>query len=91
MKFTNLVKSEDGKIINVNLELSAEENAFFISFAFNSLLTQGFLRLNEVSQNVEIARISDERANVIYLGDKSEDSTPHTNSPLLEDKGFPNA
>ena len=53
MKFTDLVKSEDGKIVNINLELTDEENAYFIAFAFNMLMTQGSIRLNEMTKVVE--------------------------------------
>lgn len=53
MKFSNLVKSEDGKVVKVDLEMTDQENQFFLSVAFNQLLSNGLIRLNEETFNVD--------------------------------------
>ena len=53
MKFSNLVKTEDGKIVTVDLEMSDQENQFFLGVAFNTLLTQGLIKLNEQTSTVD--------------------------------------
>ena len=47
MKITKLDRLEDGTIVNINIDMSNEENAFFVAFAFNHLLKQGLISINE--------------------------------------------
>ena len=54
MKITKLDRTEDGTIVNINIDLTNEENAFFVAFAFNHLMKQGLLRINEENNDVEI-------------------------------------
>ena len=53
MKINNLKKNEEGKVVDLDIELSDAENAFFIGFAFNVLLSQGLLRIDEKKQEAE--------------------------------------
>ena len=50
MKINKLEKNETGKIINIDVEMSDQESAFFIGFAFNTLMKQGILRINELNE-----------------------------------------
>ena len=50
MKINKLEKDETGKVVNIDIEMSDEESAFFIGFAFNSLMQQGILRINELNE-----------------------------------------
>ena len=54
MKINNLKKNEEGKVVDLDIELSDEENAFFIGFAFNVLLSQGLLRIDEKKQEAAL-------------------------------------
>ena len=47
MKIDKLVKSENGEVVDISINMSNEENAFFVAFAFNHLMKQGLLRINE--------------------------------------------
>ena len=47
MKINKLEKDETGKVVNIDIEMSDEESAFFIGFAFNNLMQQGIIRINE--------------------------------------------
>ena len=50
MKITKLDRTEDGTIVNVNIDMTNDENAFFVAFAFNHLMKQGLLRIDEQSK-----------------------------------------
>ena len=54
MKFSGLKKSADGKMVDVHLDMTDEENQFFVSVGFNTLLSAGLIRLNEKTNVVEL-------------------------------------
>ena len=54
MKINKLEKLEDGTIVDINISMTDAENAFFVAFAFNHLMKQGLLRINEETQDVEV-------------------------------------
>lgn len=54
MRINKLERREDGTIVDINIDMSNEENAFFVAFAFNHLMKQGLLRINEENQDVEL-------------------------------------
>ena len=54
MKINKLERREDGTIVDINIDMSNEENAFFVAFAFNHLMKQGLLRINEENNDVEL-------------------------------------
>ena len=56
MKINKLERREDGTIVDINIDMSNEENAFFVAFAFNHLMKQGLLRINEENNDVELVQ-----------------------------------
>lgn len=64
MKFSNLTKSEDGNVVKVDLEMSDQENQFFLSVAFNHLLSNGLISLNEQTGQVEAVVNESEKAKI---------------------------
>ena len=56
MKIDKLVKSENGEVVDISINMSNEENAFFVAFAFNHLMKQGLLRINEENNDVELVQ-----------------------------------
>lgn len=58
MKFSNLVRSEDGKVVHLELDMSDGEAQFFVSWAFNALLAAGLARLNEQTGSVELSNVT---------------------------------
>ena len=57
MKITKLDRAEDGTIININIDMTNEENAFFVAFAFNHLMKQGLLRIDEESKEAVLVSL----------------------------------
>ena len=54
MKINKLEKNKEDAVIDLDIELSDEENAFFIGFAFNVLMSQGLLRIDEKKQEATL-------------------------------------
>jgi len=53
LKIKKLSKNAEGGIVDLDVEMTDQENAFFVGVALNMLLSQGLLRLNEEANSME--------------------------------------
>lgn len=52
MKINSLVKNDKGDVVSLDMSMTNEENAFFLAFAFNTLMREGLIHISEKNEVV---------------------------------------